>query len=122
MNVVGIAVIGKQNNPLYLPQKLEYHYLAHCCLDLMESNENYLGLLTTMQDVAVFGYQFNRYKIMIMTKLQDTITRDQEMIKAFKRIHLLVLRVINNPFYDPDSTEMIQSAMFERELSKMLTV
>ncbi|RUS18797.1 trafficking protein particle complex subunit 2-like protein [Endogone sp. FLAS-F59071] len=61
-----IAIIGKQNNPLYIKNfsathpDLKYHYIAHTSIDVIEERviniktpDVYLGLLYAMEDLAV---------------------------------------------------------------------
>jgi hypothetical protein len=67
--VACVAVVGKQNNPLYVrvfrehEDKLKYHYVVHTSLDVVDErvassgkNEPYLGMLFPTEESKVYGY------------------------------------------------------------------
>ncbi|ORX99838.1 Sedlin, partial [Basidiobolus meristosporus CBS 931.73] len=122
-----IAVVGKQNNPLYLksfdPQQpdLKYHYIAHTSCDVIEeraasaskTNDLYLGLLYTIDDLAVYGYMTNtRIKFILVLTLRESIIRDAEVRNIFNRIHAAYISLICNPFYEMDNNKFIKSPRF----------
>ncbi len=72
MPIVCLAVIGQQNNPLYIksflssadPERdLTLHFIAHSSLDAVEEKvmmkrtamDSYLGLLYPTEDFRVYG-------------------------------------------------------------------
>ncbi|XP_073106294.1 uncharacterized protein [Elaeis guineensis] len=87
--IVCVAVVGHQNNPLYLQSfteaddALKLHHIVHCSLDVIEErvnnpkksgstlNETFLGLLYPTENYKVYGYLTNtKVKfIMVMTDL-----------------------------------------------------
>ncbi|KAG2216867.1 hypothetical protein INT45_007872 [Circinella minor] len=126
-----IALIGKQNNPLYLKNfsnthpDLKYHYIAHTSIDVIEERvasgpknlDLYLGLLYAMEDLAVYGYMTNtRVKFVAVVSVTEGIIRDAEMKTIFKKIHSAYLSQICNPFYNLDSQQSIDSKAFSRAI------
>ncbi|KAH9251242.1 hypothetical protein BASA81_010938 [Batrachochytrium salamandrivorans] len=91
--ISALAVIGKNNNPLYVRNvttqpDLRFHFLAHTSCDVLEervvpgskSFDLYLGLLYIMEDLAVFGYMTNtRIKFVLMVASTDAAIKDQEI-------------------------------------------
>jgi hypothetical protein len=73
MPIVCIAVVGQQNNPLFIktyPQadqdkELRLHLIVHCSLDAVEEKvllkrapaESFLGLLYPTEEYRVYGYK-----------------------------------------------------------------
>lgn len=61
--------------------------------------ECYLGLLFSMEDVAVYGYITPlKVKIVIALPLSDAVVRDAEITMIFKALHLAYYSSISNPF------------------------
>ncbi|CAG8483216.1 13006_t:CDS:2 [Rhizophagus irregularis] len=71
IKIQSIAIIGKQNNPLYIKNfslshpDLKYHYIAHTSCDVIEERvgavgseaaDTYLGLLYAMEDLDVVKF------------------------------------------------------------------
>ena len=88
LHVEAIAVIGKNNNPLYISclDNLKYHFVAHTAIDVMEErtaqkqHDMYLGLLMTLEDLAVFGYMTSsKIKFVLMISVQDVSIKDQDV-------------------------------------------
>ncbi|KAJ3362870.1 hypothetical protein GGF32_005271 [Allomyces javanicus] len=129
-----IAVVGKQNNPLLIQtfgnaadHELKYHYLAHMSCDYVDeklrsgskSGDLYLGLLCTIESQNVYGYMTNtRVKFLIV--IPTTVpTKDSEVKAAFDVIHSAYIDLLGNPFYDPDSTQMVASPRFRARLQTL---
>ncbi|KAI8080178.1 Sedlin [Gilbertella persicaria] len=126
-----IALIGKQNNPLFIKNfstshpDLKYHYIAHTSIDVIEERiangpknlDSYLGLLYAMEDLAVYGYVTNtRVKLVVVVSVTDGTIRDADMKALFKRIHSAYVSNICNPFYNMDSQKSINSKAFSRAI------
>ncbi|OJA14674.1 hypothetical protein AZE42_02398 [Rhizopogon vesiculosus] len=89
-----VAFISPQNHPILIRtfqkgDELKYHYVAHTSLDVIEertngptkSNECYLGLLYTMDDIAAYGYITPlKVKIVLALPLTDSVVRDSEVV------------------------------------------
>lgn len=105
-----VAFISPQNHPILIrtfskqdENAIKYHYIAHTSLDVIEergqsqqhslvpessstviasakSIDCYLGLLYSMEDVAVYGYITPlKVKIVIALALTDSVVRDVEI-------------------------------------------
>ncbi|KAJ4478039.1 trafficking protein particle complex 2 [Lentinula aciculospora] len=107
-----VAFISPQNHPIlirtYTKQDetaIKYHYIAHTSLDVIEerasskSADCYLGLLYSMEDVAVYGYITPlKVKIVIAAALTDAVARDVDLNMIFKALHMAYYSAISNPF------------------------
>ncbi|TFK43558.1 trafficking protein particle complex 2 [Crucibulum laeve] len=108
-----VAFISPQNHPILIrtfsPQDdpIKYHYIAHTSLDVIEervtsagkSVECYLGLLYSMEDVAIYGYITPlRVKIVLALALSDAVVKDVEVTMIFKALHMAYYSAICNPF------------------------
>ncbi|KAF8591588.1 Sedlin [Ramaria rubella] len=114
MRLNAAAFISAQNHPLlvrnFTPTRqddLKYHYVAHTSLDVIEErlvasskqNECYLGLLYSMEDLAVYGYVTPmKLKIVIALALSDAVVRDADVVLIFKALHGAYRRSVANPF------------------------
>ncbi|KAE9410477.1 trafficking protein particle complex 2 [Gymnopus androsaceus JB14] len=108
--VNAVAFISPQNHPILIrtfakQDEIKYHYIAHTSLDVIEerasakSLECYLGLLYSMEDVAVYGYITPlKVKIVIALALSDSVVRDVEIALVFKALHMAYYSAISNPF------------------------
>ncbi|ORX56225.1 Sedlin [Hesseltinella vesiculosa] len=119
-----IAIIGKQNNPLFIKNfsnthpDLKYHYIAHTSIDVIEERGNgvrsldqYLGLLYAMEDLAVYGYQSNtKVKFVVIVSVTDGVIRDADMKSIFQQIHQAYASHVCNPFFNQDSPSMTLSS------------
>jgi hypothetical protein len=112
-----VAIISPSNGPIYIRQfdrdassttsDLRYHYFAHAALDVMDersqtskASEQYLGLLYTLEDLALYGLQTNtRLRFVIMLTLSDHVVRDIDMLTLFRALHTAYLRYAANPFH-----------------------
>ncbi|OZJ02566.1 hypothetical protein BZG36_04339 [Bifiguratus adelaidae] len=126
-----IAVIGKQNNPLYIRNcnpahpDLKFHYLAHTAIDVIEERvaagpkaaDLYLGLLYSMEDLAVYGYMTNtRVKFVVVITVPDGLVRDSDMKMIFRQIHAAYTAQVCNPFYTTDSSKPITAKKFTQAI------
>jgi len=106
-----VAFVSSQNYPILIrsfsQDELKYHYIAHTSLDVIEerstaspkSTECYLGLLYTMEDVAVYGYMTpSKTKIILAFALSDSVVRDTEVITIMKAFHTAYRQSVANPF------------------------
>ncbi|KAJ3999013.1 Sedlin, N-terminal conserved region-domain-containing protein [Lentinula boryana] len=110
-----VAFISPQNHPILIrtfmkqdETAIKYHYIAHTSLDVIEerglasskSSECYLGLLYSMEDVAVYGYITPlKVKIVLATALTDAVARDVDINMASRKtLHMAYYSAISNPF------------------------
>ncbi|CAG8515068.1 416_t:CDS:2 [Funneliformis caledonium] len=123
-----IAIIGKQNNPLYIKNfsashpDLKYHYIAHTSCDVIdervgaagpEAADTYLGLLYAMEDLAVYGYITNtRVKFVVVLSVPDAVIKNTDMKNLFRKIHTVYINQVCNPFYNLDGRKSIVSKRF----------
>ncbi|KAI9020126.1 Sedlin [Phycomyces nitens] len=126
-----IALIGKQNNPLYIKNfsnthpDLKYHYIAHTSIDVIEERVSngpknldlYIGLLYAMEDLAVYGYITNtRVKCVVVVSVTDCVIRDADMKLIFQKVHTAYVNQVCNPFYNLDSQKPLTSKAFIRAI------
>uniref|UniRef100_A0A2K5M1W0 Trafficking protein particle complex subunit 2-like protein n=1 Tax=Cercocebus atys TaxID=9531 RepID=A0A2K5M1W0_CERAT len=116
---VCIAVIAKENYPLYIrstptENELKFHYMVHTSLDvvdekisamgkaLVDQRELYLGLLYPTEDYKVYGYVTNsKVKFVMVVDSSNTALRDNEIRSMFRKLHNSYTDVMCNPFYNP---------------------
>ncbi|XP_062967164.1 trafficking protein particle complex subunit 2-like protein isoform X2 [Cynocephalus volans] len=111
---VCIAVIAKENYPLYIrstptENELKFHYMVHTSLDvvdekisamgkaLVDQRELYLGLLYPTEDYKVYPSVPSR---------------------MFRKLHNSYTDVMCNPFYNPG--DRIQSRAFDNMVMSMM--
>ncbi|KAI7865467.1 Sedlin [Spinellus fusiger] len=127
-----IALIGKQNTPLYIKNfsnthpDLKYHYIVHTSIDVIEERvtngpknlDLYIGLLYAMEDLAVYGYITNtRVKCVVVVSVSDCVIRDADMkAQIFKRVHTAYASQVCNPFYNLDSQKPLSSKAFVKAI------
>ncbi|KAH8946385.1 hypothetical protein BDL97_12G091700 [Sphagnum fallax] len=130
MMIASVAVVGQENNPLYLQSfidgddALKFHYIVHSSLDIIEEkvnnpkkpgvslNETYLGLLYPTEDYRVFGYLSNtKIKFILVTTDQDV--RDADVRNFFHRFHAAYVEAASNPFHVPGK-RITATAFMER--------
>jgi hypothetical protein len=127
-----------QNQPILIrtylkngENAIKYHYIAHTSLDVIEervapaakATECYLGLLYSMEDVAVYGYMTPlRVKIVLAFALSDSVVKDAEVnlvryhllnfflsiyflssTQIFKALHSAYYQAVANPFLKLDT-------------------
>ncbi|KAI9026967.1 Sedlin, N-terminal conserved region-domain-containing protein [Hyaloraphidium curvatum] len=117
-----IGIIGKQNEPIFIKNftsqpELKYHYLCHISLDVVEEriaalggrfNDLYLGLLTSIEDLAIYGYMTNtKIKFIVIVQLTDALIKDADVKSLFRRIHAAYVNLVSNPFFDLDTNRPI---------------
>ncbi|XP_031561998.1 trafficking protein particle complex subunit 2-like protein [Actinia tenebrosa] len=133
---VCVAVIGKENYPLFLrtvcpEEELKFHYTVHTSLDVVEEKvssltkssndprELYLGLLYPTEDYKVYGYVTNtKVKFVVVVETANTSLRDNEIRTMFRKLHVAYTDMFCNPFYNPG--ENITSRGFERTVTGMM--
>ncbi|KAG6814200.1 hypothetical protein H0H92_000877 [Tricholoma furcatifolium] len=114
-----VAFISPQNHPILIrtfskqdEHSIKYHYIAHTSLDVIEervsaggkATECYLGLLYTIEDVAVYGYVTPlKVKIVVAVALSDSVVKDVEISMIFKALHMAYYSAISNPFLKLDA-------------------
>ncbi|KAM6430668.1 trafficking protein particle complex subunit 2-like protein isoform 2-T2 [Liasis olivaceus] len=133
---VCIAVIAKENYPLYIKSaptesELKFHYTVHTSLDvvdekvsalgkaLVDQRELYLGLLYPTEDYKVYGYVTNsKVKFVMVVDSSNTALRDNEIRSMFRKLHNSYTDVMCNPFYNPG--DQIQSRAFDNMVMSMM--
>ncbi|KAJ1443629.1 Trafficking protein particle complex subunit 2 [Sesbania bispinosa] len=94
--IVCVAVVGHQNNPLYIQSfteaddALKLHHIVHCSLDVVDErvnnpkksgpmlNETFLGLLYPIENYKVYGYLTNtKVKFILVTTDLDVKDADE---------------------------------------------
>lgn len=134
---VAVAVIGKENYPLYVKtitptNELKFLYTVHTSLDVIEekistANKNtgdlrelYLGLLYPTEDYRVYGYVTNtKIKFVIIIESSHITLRDNEIRQMFRRLHGAYTDMVCNPFYVPGTT--ITSTSFENIVKSIMS-
>ncbi|XP_015671169.1 trafficking protein particle complex subunit 2-like protein [Protobothrops mucrosquamatus] len=134
--VVCIAVIAKENYPLYiksLPTEnaLKFYYTVHTSLDmvdekvsvlgkaLVDERELYLDLLYPTVDYKVYGYVTNsKVKFVMVVDSSNTALRDNEIRSMFRKLHNSYTDVMCNSFYNPG--DQIQSRAFDNTVMSMM--
>lgn len=113
--IVCAAVVGPQNNPLFLKtyvptdDEAKFHCIVHCSLDAVEEKvllrrapgevpELYLGLLYPTEEYRVYGYITNSHTKFIAV-LDELSPREDVLAKAFKAMHHLYVDATSSPFY-----------------------
>mmetsp|Transcript_66019 Transcript_66019/g.130918 ORF Transcript_66019/g.130918 Transcript_66019/m.130918 type:complete len:150 (-) Transcript_66019:30-479(-) len=144
MPLSGVAVLGKENNPLYIrahrqhADQLRFHYIVHTALDFLEDkvgaqrqagpatpsgntpskHDCYLGLLYPIEEFRVYGYLSNS-RIKLIAVSDDEEVKDGEMKALFRRLHALYVDTVSNPFHTSD-TELSDCASFDRQVERIV--
>uniref|UniRef100_A0A7S4JNM3 Trafficking protein particle complex subunit 2-like protein n=1 Tax=Paramoeba aestuarina TaxID=180227 RepID=A0A7S4JNM3_9EUKA len=125
--ILSVAVIGLENNPLYIrnfnttADELKFHYLIHASLDLVEdrmmaTNDTYLGMLYPNEDFKVFGYATaTNIKFIVVV---DAETLEQTIKAFFEKFRTVYCNTVCNPFYTPG--DVLTSRGFELEVSNLV--
>ncbi|XP_064466856.1 trafficking protein particle complex subunit 2-like protein isoform X1 [Ornithodoros turicata] len=134
---VAVAVIGKENSPLFVKtvspsNELKFLYTIHTSLDVVEEKvspankssgdvrELYLGLLYPTEYYKVYGYVTNtKTKFILIVETSHTTLRDNEIKQMFHKLHAAYADVVCNPFYVPG--DQILSKAFEATVSSMMS-
>mmetsp|Transcript_49176 Transcript_49176/g.96408 ORF Transcript_49176/g.96408 Transcript_49176/m.96408 type:complete len:142 (+) Transcript_49176:72-497(+) len=117
MSVTCLAVIGKENELLYIKtfntdheSGLQLHYNIHTALDVIDekvlnfqkrsvssgNNEKYLALLFSSEESKVYGYVTNtKLKFVIVVAGAQT---ELNINRLFVELHSLLVKTMMNPF------------------------
>ncbi|KAJ1311538.1 hypothetical protein OPQ81_010022 [Rhizoctonia solani] len=106
--------------------ELKYHYVAHTSLDVIDervaaikSGDCYLGLLHTMEDLAVYGYITpTRVKIILALALADYVVRDADVVNIFRTLHTAYAAALSNPFYRLSAQSDLKTPTIETQAGK----
>uniref|UniRef100_A0A8C5AQN4 Trafficking protein particle complex subunit 2-like protein n=1 Tax=Gadus morhua TaxID=8049 RepID=A0A8C5AQN4_GADMO len=103
---VCIAVIAKENYPLYIrsvptQNELKFHYTVHTSLDVVEEKISAAGKAMADQRELYLGLLY-----------------PTEDYKMFRKLHNSFTDVMCNPFYNPG--DPVQSKVFEGMVSGMM--
>ncbi|KAG8057604.1 hypothetical protein GUJ93_ZPchr0002g25562 [Zizania palustris] len=116
--IVCVAVVGHQNNPLYLQSfteaddALKLHHVVHCSLDVIGErvnnpkrnapalNETFLGLLYPTENYKVYGYLTNT-KVKFIMVTTDLDVKDADARNFFRKFHAAYVDAVSNPFHVP---------------------
>ncbi|KAJ4788359.1 Trafficking protein particle complex subunit 2-like protein [Rhynchospora pubera] len=116
--IVCVAVVGHQNNPLYLQSftgsddALKLHHIVHCSLDVIDErvnnpkrsastlNETFLGLLYPTENYKVYGYLTNT-KVKFIMVTTDLDVKDADVRSFFRKFHAAYVDAVCNPFHVP---------------------
>ncbi|WRX14430.1 Trafficking protein particle complex subunit 2 - like 1 [Theobroma cacao] len=133
--IVCVAVVGYQNNPLYIQSftdaddALKLHHIVHCSLDVVDErvnnpkksgptlNETFLGLLYPTENYKVYGYLTNT-KVKFILVTTDLDVRDADVRNFFKRFHAAYVDAVSNPFHVPG--KKITSRTFAERVSTIV--
>ncbi|SJX62543.1 uncharacterized protein SRS1_13390 [Sporisorium reilianum f. sp. reilianum] len=132
-----LAIVSPKSGPIYVRQfgntsaestaaDLRYHYFAHAALDVMDersgassssssasraNSEQYLGLLYTLEDLAIYGFQTcTRLRFLLMLSLADHAVRDIDMLTLFRAVFTSYLQYSANPFHSLPPTAFAPAA------------
>ncbi|OQR73879.1 trafficking protein particle complex subunit 2 protein-like [Tropilaelaps mercedesae] len=138
---VALAVINKDNSPLYLrtvadPLDAELShklmYMLHTSLDVVEEKINSpvpgkndardlcLGVLYSLDEYKLYGYVTNtKVKMVIVVELSAAVQfRDNDLRNWFGRLHNAYSELVCNPFYV--AGEHITSKKFESVVNDIM--
>ncbi|CAD6238353.1 GSCOCG00008441001-RA-CDS [Cotesia congregata] len=137
--VLCIAVIGKDNSPLYIKclseeSEVELHYKVHTSIDIIEeklntgnkitatdSRELFLGLLHFTDEHKIFGYATNtKVKFVVVLQTPSTTVRDNDVRMIFRKLHTAYCNAICNPFYIPG--DPIESKSFDATVKDIMGI
>ncbi|XP_073848919.1 trafficking protein particle complex subunit 2-like protein [Musca autumnalis] len=133
---VCVAIIGKDNSPLYLSttdmdKELELQYRVHAALDVIEekcqsgvkgapeTKELYLGLLYATETHKIYGFVTNtKIKFILVIDSGNIALRENEVRAMFRNLHILYTDAVCNPFFLPG--EQLVSKKFDRAVQKLM--
>lgn len=76
--------------------------------------EQYLGLLYTLEDLAIYGFQTcTRLRFLLMLSLTDHAVRDIDMLTLFRAVYTNYLKYSSNPFLSLPPTKFAPAAKDE---------
>ena len=141
MVVVGTAVLGKANNPLYIKafgsDDLRFHFIVHTALDFIEEKvaaqrhaaqqgagasaakqDPYLGMLYPIEELRVYGY-LSACRVKLIAVIDEEEVKDEQMRALFRRLHSLYVDTMSNPFRAPDA-DLHACASFRRQVERIV--
>ncbi|CAI0468829.1 unnamed protein product [Linum tenue] len=120
--IVCVAVVGHQNNPLYIQSfteaddALKLHHIVHCSLDVVDervNNPKKSG--PTLNET--YGYLTNT-KVKFILVTTDLDVRDVDVRNFFRRFHAAYVDAVSNPFHVPG--KKITSRTFAERVSNIV--
>ena len=145
MTILAVAVLGKENNPLYIhafgpkesplphEEQMRYHLIVHTALDYIEERmaaqrqaaaggganmDMYLGMLYPIEQLRVYG-QLTSCRIKLIAVIDDEEPKETELRALFRRLHALYVDTVSNPFHTYDS-ELYGSTSFQRQVERIV--
>jgi hypothetical protein len=145
MTILAVAVLGKENNPLYIhavgpkesplphEEQMRYHLIVHTALDYIEERmaaqrqaaagggakmDMYLGMLYPIEQLRVYG-QLTSCHIKLIAVIDDEEPKETELRALFRRLHALYVDTVSNPFHTYDS-ELYGSTSFQRQVERIV--
>ena len=146
MTILAVAVIGKENNPLYIhasgpkdaplphEEQVRYHLIMHTALDHVEERvaaqrqaaasgvpermDMYLGMLYPIEQLRVYGLLTN-CRVKLIAVVDDEEPKETELRALFRRLHALYVDAVSNPFHTYGS-ELDGSASFQRQVERIV--
>ncbi|XP_064466857.1 trafficking protein particle complex subunit 2-like protein isoform X2 [Ornithodoros turicata] len=108
---VAVAVIGKENSPLFVKtvspsNELKFLYTIHTSLDVVEEKVSPAN-------------KSSETKFILIVETSHTTLRDNEIKQMFHKLHAAYADVVCNPFYVPG--DQILSKAFEATVSSMMS-
>lgn len=132
--IAAVGVIGRQDQPLHIStypaeeerDQLEFEYLLNSSLDIFEARLPYkaadhdFGLLQAIDErLAMYGWLTNTgIKFVLIVDMEGRPhrqgesrlnpalgLRDSDLKPAFRALHQAYIRLLRNPFYDPDDLD-----------------
>ncbi|KAK7856517.1 trafficking protein particle complex subunit 2-like protein [Quercus suber] len=124
--IVCVAVVGHQNNPLYIQSfteaddALKLHHIVHCSLDVVDERVNNPKNLDqlSMRHFWVFfiPLKITKYGYLTNTKVKFIlVTTDLDF---FRRFHAAYVDAVSNPFHVPG--KKITSKTFAERVSTIV--
>ncbi|KAJ2004717.1 hypothetical protein GGI02_000469 [Coemansia sp. RSA 2322] len=126
-----IAILNRQDSPVYLrnfdtpSDDVKYHSLAYTSCDVIEermasskSNDLFLGLLQTVEELSVYGYVLNTgVRIILVLSVPESMVRSSSVREMFQQIHAAYIAMVCNPFNE--ELDGLSNAKFESIISEL---
>ncbi|KAJ2009436.1 hypothetical protein GGI04_000463 [Coemansia thaxteri] len=126
-----IAILNRQDSPIYLrnfdapSDDVKYHSLAYTSCDVIEermasskSNDLFLGLLQTVEELSVYGYVLNTgVRIILVLSVPESMVRSSSVREMFQQIHAAYIAMVCNPFNE--ELDGLSNAKFESIISEL---
>eukprot|EP00941_MAST-03F_sp_MAST-3F-sp1_P003225 g3225.t1 len=130
--VVGLAFLGRENNPFYIryfgesEETIDFHYIVHASLDILDEklspngrasvmSERFLGLLLPIEDFQVFGYATTLGMKIIIVTTGDV--GDVFVSQICSKLHASYVEALSNPFLSVKETSGAASSTAEEKVS-----